>query len=247
MKPSKAKAKLPNLTQSNQADHPQASDGETVPLEDGINNGNVTEIDSSTLNNNVKAKEASEEEINSVISFLKERIPGLKVKVTNIEIMEETKEDGNSFEESILVEEDNEIVSSENSDDDVQNSDVDTQNSDDEAIKLDEEALRLEADEDATEDADKPIKLFIGGVLNNKEDIMPKTYIRVPAEVKNMERDSFILHVPGQDNDPEITGNKASKLKVAAIAAQGLSELMPADVARALLSTQKIPKKVLLR
>lgn len=55
-----------------------------------------------------------------------------------------------------------------------------------------------------------------------------------------------MLHIPGRGLDLDAAENKVPKVKVAALAAQGVSELMPADVAKAFWGVDKVSPKVSL-
>ncbi|KAK1363322.1 protein EXECUTER 2, chloroplastic [Heracleum sosnowskyi] len=89
------------------------------------------------------------------------------------------------------------------------------------------------------------MKLFVGGILHNKDESPSKDeYMRVPGEIKNMERDSFLLHVPvgrlGLDDSASILPIE----ELAAISAKGASELMPPDVAKAFFGANKVSPRV---
>ncbi|RYR08408.1 hypothetical protein Ahy_B05g076083 isoform C [Arachis hypogaea] len=173
---------------------------------------------------------ATEEGIKSVINFLKEKIPGLKVKVMNISVETEAAEN-----ESIkqLMEEDSKKTSS-------------SENSEEEDNNLDEpDGVTLGGDSDTSgEEKDLDMKLFIGGVVHNDEDTPVKDdFTRLPAEIKDMERDSFALHIPRRNLDLDTRESKVSNIKVAALAAQGFTELMPPEVAKAFW-TDKVASKV---
>ncbi|EXB87876.1 hypothetical protein L484_015006 [Morus notabilis] len=180
----------------------------------------------------INIEEATEEGIKSVINFLKEKIPGLKVKVMNVNVTEEVLEDADAVKQLMQENSENED-SDENSEDGVSNLDE---------IQPDEVTL---GGSDTTEDEkDLDMKLFIGGVVHNNDDTSTTDeYVRHPAEIKDMERDSFVLHIPdrGLDND---TREKVPNVKVAALAAQGVSELMPPDVAKVLWKSNKVSSKV---
>ncbi|XP_004501935.1 protein EXECUTER 2, chloroplastic [Cicer arietinum] len=181
-------------------------------------------------NSNVEA--ATEDGIKSVINFLKEKIPGLKVKVMNINVEEEAAQGSDSIKQ-IMEEDSNKTSSTENSEGGVNNLD-----------EPDEEIL--EGDGDASEDEkDLDMKMFIGGIVHNNEDTAAKEeFIRLPAEIKNMERDSFLLHIPKRNLDNDRREDKVRNIKVAALAAQGISELMPSDVAKAFWSSDKVSSKI---
>ncbi|XVE54949.1 hypothetical protein DITRI_Ditri03aG0122400 [Diplodiscus trichospermus] len=175
---------------------------------------------------------ATEEGIKSVINFLKNKIPGLKVKVMNVDVSEE--EIVNDSVEQLMREDDEKTASSENSED---------KTNDLEEIQPDEVAL---GEGNPAEDGkDLDMKLFIGGLVHNNEDTPTKDeYVRLPADIKDLERDSFLLHVPKRSLDNDAGESKASKVKIAAIAAQGVSELMPPAVAKAFWSSDKASSKV---
>lgn len=69
-------------------------------------------------------------------------------------------------------------------------------------------------------------------------------FVRLPDEIMDMERDSFLLHIPGQTLDEDGWNSKVSKIKVASVAAQGISELMPPDDAKAFWAADKVSPKV---
>ncbi|KAG5234124.1 protein EXECUTER [Salix suchowensis] len=181
----------------------------------------------------INIEEATEEGIKSVINFLKDKIPGLKVKVVNINATGEVMEDSDSVKQ-LMQGDDDKTGSSENSED---------HDGDLEEIQPDEVAL--EGSNDSSEDGkDLDMKLLIGGVVHNNEDTPSKDeYVRLPAEIKDMERHSFELHVQ-RSLDSGSKESKASKVKVAAIAAKGVSELMPSDVAKAFWGADKVSSKV---
>lgn len=178
-------------------------------------------------NSNVEA--ATEDGIKSVINFLKEKIPGLKVKVMNINVEEEAREGSDSIKQ--IMEEDGNKTDGE----------------DDNPDEPDE--VTLESDGDASdEEKDLDMKLFIGGIVHNNEDNSSKDeFIRLPAEIKNMERESFLLHIPRRNLDNDRKEDKVRNIKVAALAAQGISELMPSDVAKVFWGSDKVSPKVRLR
>ncbi|KAF7806097.1 protein EXECUTER 2, chloroplastic [Senna tora] len=165
---------------------------------------------------------ATEEGIKNVINFLKEKIPGLKVKVMNINVEEE------------LMEEDSSKTSS------------DDENSEEEVNNLDDsDEITLQGDSDALGDEkDFEMKVVLGGVVNNSEETPTKDeFMRLPAEIKDLDRDSFVLHIPKRNLDYDTKQHKVSSV-VAAVAAQGFSELMPSDVAKVFWSADKVSSKV---
>ncbi|CAN4099319.1 unnamed protein product [Withania somnifera] len=176
---------------------------------------------------------AAEEGIRSVINFLKDKIPDLKVKVVKVNITEEITDDGDSVKQ--FLEEDGNTISSEESDETT--SDLDNMNPD---------RVTVGGDSSTSED-EKTVdtKLFVGGVLHNKEDNPVKDeFVRLPVEIKDVARDSFVLHIPKRPGDHDVEGNAASSVNEAATAAQSISELMPPDVAKAFWSSDKVSSKV---
>ncbi|XP_057951414.1 protein EXECUTER 2, chloroplastic-like [Malania oleifera] len=170
----------------------------------------------------------TEEGIRSVINFLKDKIPGLKVKVMNVDVPEEVREVNDTMRQ--LMQEDNEKPSA-------------GEKSDDEAGNLDDIQPDREENDSKEDGKNLDVKLFIGGVLHNDDTPTKDDYARLPAEIKDMEKDSFLLHVPGRSRGNDTGEVETSKLKVAAIAAQGVSELMPSDVAKTFWSVDKVSSK----
>ncbi|GER38523.1 hypothetical protein STAS_15049 [Striga asiatica] len=185
----------------------------------------------------VDSEESSEEGIKSVINFLNEKIPELKFKVTRIDI---TTEDTSDDDLKQFIENDNEKETSDevNTEED---SDIDNR-----------DRASAEENGDTIENAsDLDVKLYIGGVLHNREDSLAKDeYVRVPADIENVERDSFVLHIREGYHDNNNNNNNnteediVSKDKVAALVSQGLSELMPPEVANAFWNSDKVSPKL---
>ncbi|KAG1342755.1 putative protein EXECUTER 2, chloroplastic [Cocos nucifera] len=203
------------------------------PLNDAAEekgNENATEKSSDDATENggedLSAKDSGEKGIKNIKNFLKERIPGFKVNVFNVT----GPKDPESSEQ--LVQEDEEKTTS------IDDLKDETSNLD----SIQREALPVGGGADSEGSKNTTVKLYIGGVLHNKEDALSKSYIRVPAEIKDMEKDSFILHIPGRGAKLDSEKRKARKIKVAAIAAQAASDLMPLDVAKAFLSGDKASK-----
>ncbi|CAL4977317.1 unnamed protein product [Urochloa decumbens] len=174
------------------------------------------------------SKDSSVEGLKSVLNFFKSRIPEFKVQVINVDVSEETELAANSSEELVQ--------------DDVKST---SENSLEEptAEELEQEEDSSEEDMD-DESKSTEVKLFISGVVHNKEEAGAKSYVRVPAEINNMEKDSFELYIPGKGSDRDLAETKAAKQKVADMAAKLASELMPSDVAKALWGTTKSSSKI---
>ncbi|XP_042507129.1 protein EXECUTER 2, chloroplastic-like isoform X2 [Macadamia integrifolia] len=182
---------------------------------------------------NVNIKVANEEGIQSVINFLKDKIPGLKLKVMNFKVPEEITGSSDNVEQ-VMQENSDTARSAENSENEAGNLDD---------IKPDEIAVGEDTNT-REEGKNMSMKLFIGGVLHNREDIPSKDeYVRYPSEIKDMKRDSFVLHVPSRSKDADVGESKVPEIQVAAIAAQGVSELMPLDLAKAFWNVDKVSSK----
>jgi hypothetical protein len=61
-----------------------------------------------------------------------------------------------------------------------------------------------------------------------------------------MERDSFLLHIPRRYLENDRREDKIRNIKVTALAEQGISDLMPSDVAKAFWGSDKVSSKVRL-
>nr|TKW12993.1 hypothetical protein SEVIR_5G071200v2 [Setaria viridis] len=175
------------------------------------------------------SKDSSVEGLKSVLNFFKSRIPEFKVQVINVDVSEETELAANSSEELV---QDDVKSSSENS----------LEEPTTEELEQEEDVSEEDMDD---ESKSTEVKLFISGVVHNKEDAGAKSYVRVPAEINNMEKDSFELYIPGKGSDRDLAETKAAKQKVADMAAKLASELMPSDVAKALWGTTKSSSKML--
>ncbi|KAF5946447.1 hypothetical protein HYC85_016675 [Camellia sinensis] len=207
-----------SLSNSKPTQGPITSETEDASVVD-INRNEVKAEKSEGKSINVEG--ATKEGITSVINFLKDKIPGLKLKVMKINVIEEVIEDADALKQ--LMQEDSENTPGKDSDDE-------TNNLVDGAI---EDGKNLD------------MEVFIGGILRNIEDTSTKDEcVRLPAEIKDMERDSFVLHVPARGQDRDTDESIASKVKVASIAAKGVSELMPSDVAKAFWSADKLSPTV---
>ncbi|KAL9375317.1 hypothetical protein Peur_032196 [Populus x canadensis] len=210
-----------------------------VPSTSKAENASVVDVQANDVKverseeKSINIEEATEEGIKSVINFLKDKIPGLKVKVMNVNATGEVMEDSDSVKQ-LMQEDGDKTGSSENSEDDASNLDE---------VQPDEDAL--EGTNDSSKDGkDLDTKLFIGGVVHNNEDTPSKDEnVRLPAEIKNIEKDSFTLHFQGS-LDSGSKESKASKAKVASLAAKGVSELMPSDIAKAFWGADKVSSKV---
>ena len=166
----------------------------------------------------LNAEEPTEEGIQNVIKFLKDKIPGLKLmKVMDVELPDEEI----IGSDDDLVELVGEVI--------------------EEAGSADEEEDDDSIEESADNGKDLNPKVFIGGVLHSTEDSsIDDELVRVTADITDNERDSFTLHVPGRrKSDVDTRKDRVSKEQVTALAAQGLSDLMPPEVAKAFWGSER--------
>ncbi|XP_018686810.2 protein EXECUTER 2, chloroplastic-like isoform X2 [Musa acuminata AAA Group] len=180
---------------------------------------------------NINNEDSSEEVLDTIINFLKERIPGFKVKVVNVTVPDEIKTDTESLEQ--LVKEDDEKNASSK----------DTKYEDRKSENIQGKMFSADGDSDSNETKDTA-QVFVGGVTHNKEDDLSKSYMRVPAEMDDVKKDSFFLHIRGKSVETGAGALKPSKVRVAAVAAQSASDIMPSDLAKAILSGDKSISKV---
>ncbi|OIW15392.1 hypothetical protein TanjilG_15775 [Lupinus angustifolius] len=172
---------------------------------------------------NSNMEEATEEGIKSVINFLEQKIPGFKVKVMNINVSVKQ-----------LMEKDGSKASS-------------NESPEGEVNNLDEpDGVTLGADSDALEEEnDLDMKLLVGGVVQDNEDTpVNDDFTRLPAEIRDMERDSFAFHIPRRNLDFDMREHKVTNINVATMATEGISQLMPPDVADEFWSSDLVSSKV---
>ncbi|URE47021.1 protein EXECUTER 1, chloroplastic-like [Musa troglodytarum] len=149
---------------------------------------------------NVISKDSDEEGLKSIINFFKERIPGFNVSLANNSVQEEIKMDAGSSEQ--LVQEDDE---KDGSPEYSINDESKSENSQGEMLPDGEDA------DSANKSKNMAVKLFVGGVLHNKDDSMTKSYKRIPAEMIDVDKGSFTLYLPGRSTDPHIVERKPEK------------------------------------
>ncbi|MED6124866.1 executer 1 [Stylosanthes scabra] len=203
---------------------PEVENTSSVEMQEGKEKVEIND----EKNRNIEG--TTEEGIKSVINFLKEKIPGLKVKVMNVNVEEEGAKVNDSIKQ-FMQESSNKTSSSENPGE--ESNDLDTP-----------DEVTFGTDSDVSGEKNLDTKLFIGGVVHNNDDTPAKDdYMRLPAEIEDMERDSFLLHIPKSSLDYNAREHKLLNLNMAALAAQGVSELMPSDIAKAFWASDKVSSK----
>ncbi|RID51379.1 hypothetical protein BRARA_H02047 [Brassica rapa] len=177
----------------------------------------------------LNAEEPTEEGIQNVIKFLKDKIPGLKLmKVMDVELPDE------------------EIIGSDDDLVELVGEVIEEAGSADEEEDDDDSSEEIASMDRADNRKDLNPKVFIGGVLHSTEDSsIDDELVRVTADIMDNERDSFTLHVPGRrKSDVDTRKDRVSKEQVTALAAQGLSDLMPPEVAKAFWGSERPSLKV---
>lgn len=178
---------------------------------------------------------ATEQSVKSFICFVKDKIPGLKMKVININAEEEGAKDDDSVKQ--LIQEDSDKMNSgENTEEDVNNLDGDNEDT-------------LEADSDASaEEKDSDVKLFVSRFSPDENDPpVFDSFIRLPAELQDTERHNFVLHIPGRIVERDARKRRAEEIYKAAVAAQELLNIMPYEVVNTFQGPDDKFSKVKLR
>ncbi|KAL7153453.1 hypothetical protein ABFS83_04G169800 [Erythranthe nasuta] len=194
----------------------------------GVENGSLVDSEVGEIEEeknqetSLDLEEATEEGIKSVISFLKEKIPELKVKVTNVNLTEDITID---TLKQLIGDDNNNNNNNSTINDDIEEEVSDSDNS------------------DGIEDENNYEKIYVGDVLHNEEENNTKDeFVRVPANIKDMERDSFVLHIPKSDEDNR---SEESVVKADAIKAiRDVSELIRPEIAKAFGSSEKVSAKI---
>ncbi|KAJ0967080.1 hypothetical protein J5N97_023997 [Dioscorea zingiberensis] len=175
--------------------------------------------------------------IDGIQNVLRDMIPGVKVKV--LKVVSPGKVDRDLIAkviEQIMEEEGEENEELESVDADKAKSESDNEeviDSEDALIGSDELQPGL------------PVKFVIGTIMRRfSADLSPKDLIRVPAMLERKDSRSFSFSV--QKNDMQLgTGGKEQRRKASVKSNQRSSDLVMSDLAKVLLSKEKIPMKVL--
>ncbi|BBN03869.1 hypothetical protein MPTK1_3g00210 [Marchantia polymorpha subsp. ruderalis] len=195
-----------------------------------------------TDDNEEKSKDPDfiDEGLNNILSFLKERMPDVKLKVFQVIAPEGLEADIPKIVEQLRAE---------GTDD--ANSDVDTDSVSEDTTLDPPEDEKFPAGSNNIEEQETPIRLVVGGVLQNSVDEKaPKVPVRVPAKIERKTRDSFLFNIDevGMPSGSTSTSTSAKEplphFKMAAIATQASADLMPDDVAKVFWNSEKAPVKV---
>ncbi|KAM0949442.1 putative protein EXECUTER [Dioscorea sansibarensis] len=177
--------------------------------------------------------------INGIQNVLRDMIPGVKVKV--LKVVSPGKVDRDLIAkviEQIMEEEGDENEESESIDADKAKSESDNEeviDSEDALIGTDELQPGL------------PVKLVIGTIMRKfSADLSPVELIRVPATLERKDRRSFSFSIQQNDTQLGTDGKEESfRGKASLKSDKRSSDLVMSDLAKVLLSKEKIPMKVL--
>ncbi|CAM6117570.1 unnamed protein product [Calypogeia fissa] len=189
-----------------------------------------------------------DEGINNIISFLKDRMPDVRLNVLQVIAPEDLKS-----ELPKLVEQ---IMEAEEKADTAKETEIEISSSSDSSPAgqsgQDQIPVGSSNSSSSTEEQETPIRLVIGGVLQNTvDDKVPRAPLRVAAKIELKTKDEFVFHIedtggPSPASTSASTSTKESlpAWKVATIATQASADLMPDDVAKVLWNVEKVPVKV---
>jgi hypothetical protein len=189
----------------------------------------------------------SDEGLDKIVSFLKNRMPHVKLKVFKVIALEESEADIPKIVEKMM-----EAEEESRKQEDAGESNTTTRNGEnavgnkfplDGKIPVGSRSSTIGEEEEK----DNPIRLVVGGVLQNSVDSAPpRLPVRVPARLEPTSRNSFNFHIEDSDNSPAGAplNEVAPSWKVATIATQAAADLMPDDVAKVLWNVEKVPVKV---
>ncbi|KAH9290620.1 hypothetical protein KI387_034737 [Taxus chinensis] len=218
-----------SLTSSESVDADLLGSSESSP--EGIQKYQGVEISADVETDGDKSDDTDNmDELNRVLNYLRDRIPGIKFKILKVIAPEGVEMDTKIFEQ--LIQE---------SEEEKDESDSDESSEDETKIEGDlQDGKETIGDANFTEkQKETPFKLVIGGVLpSSSEDKASRVAVRVPARIEYKGRDSFIFH-PKENDDQEPAVIDEPDMKVATIAAQSSADLGVSDVVKALWKAKK--------
>lgn len=196
-----------------------------------------------------------DEGINNIISFLKDRIPDVRLKVLQVIAPEELEAQIPKLVEQIMeAEEKEDAAAAEESETEVSSSGESSPvgQSEQDKVSVGSSSSNSSTSSSSSEEQETPIRLVIGGVLQNTvDDKVPRAPSRVAAKMERKSKDEFVFHIedtggPSPASTSASTSTKESlpAWKVATIATQASADLMPDDVAKVLWNVEKVPVKV---
>eukprot|EP00249_Psilotum_nudum_P023065 c28738_g1_i2 orf=628-2670(+) len=178
----------------------------------------------------------TDEGLNRIMNFLKDRIPDVKLKIFRV-ISPNGEDDIPKFIDQLMEEVARLESENDNSAKDDSNNDLNLE------ITLSAEGKDLVKDEQV----ESPMRLVVGGAMQGAaEDRIPRIPIRVPARIEYKTRDSFWFHISETSMQQQLAAPKEPlpSWKVAAISTQAYEDLMPPDLAKVFWNVETVPVKV---
>ncbi|XP_024394530.1 protein EXECUTER 2, chloroplastic isoform X2 [Physcomitrium patens] len=191
----------------------------------------------------------SDEPLSRIVSFLKDRMPDVKLKVFKVIAPEGAEKDIPKIVEQLMGQEDS--ISSKQQD--LPEASTNNTNSNNTSEKKGLSSKfpldgKIPVGGIGEVEKETPIRLVVGGILqNNVDSEPPKLPVRVPARIERQGRNSFTFHIEDSGGTPAgaaPTKESTPSWKVATIATQASADLMPDDVAKVLWNVEKVPVKV---
>jgi hypothetical protein len=187
-----------------------------------------------------------DEPLSKIMSFLKDRMPDVKLKVFKVIAPEGAEAEIPKIVEQLMGQEDSKqqdlpeaSTSNSNSNPNPEKKGLGSK------FPLDG---KIPVGGIGEVEKETPIRLVVGGVLqNNVDSEPPKLPVRVPARIEHQGRNAFTFHIedPGSTTPAAPPAKElAPSWKVAALATQASADLMPDDVAKVLWNVEKVPVKV---
>ncbi|XP_024401257.1 protein EXECUTER 2, chloroplastic isoform X3 [Physcomitrium patens] len=188
-----------------------------------------------------------DEPLSKIMSFLKDRIPDVKLKVFKVIAPEGADAELPKIVEQLMEQED----SSSSKQQDLSEASTSNTNINSATEKkglgskfpLDGKIPVGGIGEDEKE---MSIRLVVGGVLQNNIDSEPsKLPVRVPARIEHKGQNAFTFHIEDTGSTPAgAAPSKELSYKMATIASQAPTDLMADDVAKVLWNVETVPVKV---
>eukprot|EP00249_Psilotum_nudum_P023064 c28738_g1_i1 orf=628-2670(+) len=194
-------------------------------------------VSETSENDNDKARDTdlTDEGLNHIMNFLKDKIPDAKLKV--FRVTSPNGEDIPKFVEQLMEEVTGQQGENETGTNDGSNNDVN--------VEITVSAEGKDSVEDEQEESS--IRQVVGSVIQSSvEDRSPRIPVRVPARIEYKNRDFFWFHISETSTQQQSAAPKELSLsqKVTTISNQASADLMPPDVAKVFWNVETVPVKV---
>ncbi|XP_068655149.1 protein EXECUTER 1, chloroplastic-like [Aristolochia californica] len=229
------------------------------PLPDsmgGINDSSVPSTDDTEDSDKWDEDPDVAEGLAGIQSILRDMIPGVKVKVLTVIGPEKIDKDliFKALEQDLEEEEEEDQVEEEEENDNDDDEDIDLGSIDDPQIIVENEKDEIEIDDmreiidSRDSQSQMAVKVVIGGLVQKlSSDMNPKALSRVQARLEKRGCSSFSFSILKDEDQTEGAGKKLEGAveKTAALQSQRSMDLVMSDLAKVLVSKEKIPMKVL--